>query len=174
MTLTVENGTGLSTADSYVSLVDAAAYHTKFGNTAWAAVVGGDPGREILLLKATRYIDAVYGPRFVGSRILSTQALAMPRYPVYATDDFLIDYAGQLVILARATSEMALRAISEDIYPDLANSGIVSSEAKAIGPISKATTYLGGKSPLKQYRLVEDILYPLIGGGLLCGEVVRS
>ena len=56
MTLTVENGSGLAGADSYVSQADATTYHDGRGNTAWTDLSSDEK-------------DAAYGTGFerVGS-----------------------------------------------------------------------------------------------------------
>ena len=74
MALVVEDGTGLSTAESYISVADADTYHSDRGNALWT---GTDAVKEEALRQATEYLDATYD--WKGSISLTTQALNWPR-----------------------------------------------------------------------------------------------
>lgn len=76
MALIVEDGTGLATAESYVSVSDADAYHVSFGNTDWAGY--STEQKEIALRRATVYIDSNY--TFAGEKYRLAQRLEWPRY----------------------------------------------------------------------------------------------
>jgi len=82
MALVVEDGTGKSTADSYISLVDAATRHTNLGNTAWAALAS-DAIREQYFRRSTEYMEGAYRQRWQGYKKTATQALSWPRSYVY-------------------------------------------------------------------------------------------
>lgn len=172
MALTVEDGTGVTSADAYQTLAAFRAYHTDYGN---ASVTGlSDAATEILIRKASRAIDAMYGRRLQGQRWKTTQGLQAPRYPVYHSDGFEIGTADQLVILGRACAELGLRAYTEDIYPDLDVTGAITSESASVGSISESKTYAGGSIPVKSYRIVDDIMAELLGAGALNMKVERS
>ena len=53
MTLVIEDGTGKSNAESYISVADADTYHSNRGNTDWAALTTAE--KERLLRIATDY-----------------------------------------------------------------------------------------------------------------------
>lgn len=75
MSLTVEDGTGLANADSYVSGADCLTYCTNRGLT-----FTNDAAGEQALRRATAAIDNRYRPRFVGYRShRRLQALEWPR-----------------------------------------------------------------------------------------------
>lgn len=76
MPLIVEDGTGLTTADAYVSLAEADAYFAT-RNTAWAAFSSTD--REAAIRAATSWMDDSYLGLWKGSRTVEAQALAWPR-----------------------------------------------------------------------------------------------
>ena len=78
MTLIVENGTGLTDADSYISLVDARSYSLKYGY----AIPADDNEAEIMLRKGALYID-LFECSFSGQRLVDTQSLAWPRINAY-------------------------------------------------------------------------------------------
>lgn len=64
MALTVEDGTIVAGADSYISAEDATAYHAARGNSAWAALTADAMDQHIR--KATDYMGQVYGLRCSG------------------------------------------------------------------------------------------------------------
>lgn len=78
MALIVEDGTGLSSADSYQTLVDARASAELLGLSLPAL----DADAEIALRNGARYVDRYEG-KFAGDRLLDTQSLAFPRENSY-------------------------------------------------------------------------------------------
>src|SRR4051794_18796289 len=117
MSLIVEDGTGLAGAESYISVVDATAYHAARGNTSWASLAS-DTVREQLLRKATAYMVQVYRAAWAGYRFSTTQALDWPRSYV-PIPDALGGYGSIPAYLAwtvvpndvkNACAELALRA----------------------------------------------------------------
>ena len=74
MALIIEDGTGKSDAESYVSATDFKAYAAKRGIT----VPADDAACEVLLIKAMDYL-AGYEDRWRGRRVTAAQALAWPR-----------------------------------------------------------------------------------------------
>lgn len=170
MALVVEDGSAVTNAESYVSIADASTYHTTWANTAWAAAAS-DAIREGALRKATRYLDATYGPRWKGHRSTATQALDWPRSWVYTREDYLVAANSVPQQLKDACAEMALKALSEDLMPDLSDTGTVSSESITVGSISSSTTFMGGKSPVKKYRAVDALVSTIVDGP---GELIRA
>lgn len=75
MALVVEDGTGLTNANSFVSVADADTYLADRGRTAWAALTTQQ--KEAALINATDFLNAAFG--WVGYRNTATQALAWPR-----------------------------------------------------------------------------------------------
>lgn len=74
MPLTIEDGTGIANADSYVTLVEARAYATKYGFT----LPADDTELEQLLCKATIYLET-RRHEYLGSKTTTIQALQFPR-----------------------------------------------------------------------------------------------
>jgi hypothetical protein len=101
--MTVEDGTGLSTANSYASVAEADAYHTLRGNTAWT---GADEVKEAALIRATSYITGEYSSRWPGYRSSATQALDWPRSEALDSDGYY--QSGVPVAVKVATIEAAL------------------------------------------------------------------
>ena len=88
MALTVEDGTGVAGADSYLSLSDADAYHEARNNTAWAAF--SDDEKEGRLRRAAQYVDGHYRPRLKGIKVAVDQSLAWPRSGVEDEDGYAL------------------------------------------------------------------------------------
>lgn len=154
MALEVEDGTGKDDAESYVSTADCDAYHTAMGND-WT---GTDAVKEAALRKATQYIDARY--TFRGEPVSEDQALSWP----------LQDIDWPVKALTQATCELALKALSGDLYADV-EAGEVQSET--VGPISVTYSRVsnGGQ---KRYALVDDLLAPYLRGSRYQAHIVRA
>ena len=152
MSLTVEDGTGLSTADSYVSIADALSYHAAMGNTAWAAATEG--AQEIALRRATQYLDTEY--RYRGIRRTTTQALEWPRV------NYESDYRAEewpVVAVEQATCEAALRALTDTLRADVSSDQVTE---ETVGPI---TIKYASKSGQTRYPVVASLLRRYVTGG---------
>lgn len=79
----VEDGTGLTDSNSYVSVVFADDYFTSRGNSDWLLL--DETEKEVLLIKATDYIDNIF--EWNGFKMGQNQALRFPRRE-------LVDYEG--------------------------------------------------------------------------------
>lgn len=162
MTLIVEDGTGLADAESYISVVYADDYHAKFSNSPdWA---GADlASKERALRLATQFTDLRYGARFRGVRKSIDQALEWPR--VEAADSplvFLLE-SSLPVKLKQATAEAALRALSEDLMPDVESPGRVVSESIQVGAIKESVSYdASGKGETKKFSRIDALMQPLL------------
>lgn len=118
MAITVEDGTGLTTADSFISLVDAAAYHTARGNSAWT---GTDTVKEQALVRATSYLEQKYGLKWAGYRKTSTQALSWPRQFVPMPNLLIPEYITDTSVpteIKNACAILALKALSAELVSD--------------------------------------------------------
>jgi len=170
MSLVVEDGSGKSNADSYVTLEGCDEYHASMGNTAW--VVDNEDAdniaaRETAIRKATAFIDRKYNGRFLGRRQGTSQALMWPRWNAIDEDGFVIEDVPDAV--KYATCEAALRAFQGmDLMPDMERGGQVIQET--IGPIS--TTYAAGAPAGTRYDMIEGLLRSCLSGGGL--RMVRA
>lgn len=170
MALDVETGTGSATAESYLSVADADIYHANYGNTSWASADEAD--KEVALRKATRFLDARYGQRWLGRRNSHDQALDWPRAYVHIEDEFWVDANSIPQKIKDATAVMAHLALTEDIYPDLdVDEGSKESAKIVVGPIEIEDKFLGGGEPVKFYRLVDDLVARYITSG---GQLYRG
>jgi len=163
MALTVEDGTGLSTADSYLSQANADTYIANHGNsTDWSGATS-DQKDEALRL-ATQWLDLTYGQRWKGIRSNSDQALDWPRSGVSDRDGRAIDTDELPQKLLDATAEMALRHITETdgIMPDEADAAPVKQEKIKVGEIEESVTYAAPKPQAKRFTIVTRLIADLI------------
>ena len=145
MSLDVEDGTGRTTAESYVSVADADAYHTKFGNTDWT---GTTAVKEVALRIATRYMDANY--TFCGVKQYLAQALQWPRVGYANYEQF-----PEPMIVA-ACCELARRSLAGELLEDTTRELIT---RETVGPISTHYAFKDGET---RYVLVDRMLRDLV------------
>jgi hypothetical protein len=164
MALIVEDGTGMATAESYTSVAEADLYFSNRANTAWAAL--GTPAKEASLRKATDYMGQVYRLRWKGVRVNGVQALDWPRGFVERDDYKYQGVNGASMIggyfyfpsdevpkeVKNACAELALKASSEELAPDLGQ-GII---REKIGPLE--TEYDKNSPQYTRYRAIDNLL----------------
>lgn len=173
MALIVEDGTGKSNAESYISVADATAYHAAMGNAAWAALAS-DTVREQLLRKATQYMGQVFNGKLSGYRTTNTQALDLPR--TYMTDSrknvsgwaYYEDSSTIPVEFKNTCAILALKASTVTLLPDIKPTLLSKSIA---GAISK--TYDPNSSPYTKFSEIESMLKPFFTNGGSKGFVHR-
>lgn len=158
MTLIVEDGTGIADAESYLAVADADTYHANRNNETWSDYSTAE--KEAALRKATQYIDGRWGRRFSGEMLSMSQALCWPRTPTDWPDEIPIP-------LKHACAELALRAASSELEPDLERGGAVVSQS--VGPLS--ITYSENAPGATRFAWVERIMARLVDPG---GMIVRS
>lgn len=157
MAMIVEDGTGLSSANSYLSIADADAYHSNRGNARWT---GADAVKEAALIKATDYIEREYGTRWAsGYKATADQALSWPRINAWDKAGYAIDNDIVPGAVEQATAELALTALTEDLH---AEQGQEKKRVK-VGPIE--TEFAEGSSPGPAYPKVDGILDGLVRSG---------
>ena len=158
MALIVEDGSGLDTAESYVSVADAGTYCTAHGLSAWT---GADAVKEAALRNATQYIDTTYN--FRSAKSYQYQSLEFPRQMWDWDADPL------MTRLRSATVELAVKALTENLFADVESSVVT---RVTVGPITKETQPVSTAGQ-KRYANVDALLKQLTTG--LGGvAVVRS
>jgi hypothetical protein len=157
MSLVVENGSGLASAESYISVDDADTYHSNRGNTDWAALTTAE--KERLLRIATDYMVAVYRLRWDGYRYVNTQALDWPRIYVPIRDICSVNAFPQYVDfdivptqVKNACAELALKANSETLLEDQSQVTI----REKVGPIE--VEYDKFSPQFKRYLQIDNSL----------------
>lgn len=160
MALEVEDGTGKANAEAYISVADADTYFSDRGYTLWATL--STPEKEQALRRSTDYMEAVYGPQWLGEKSTTTQALSWPRTGT--------DYASDLIPrpVARANAELAFRAASGELAPDLG----AQVKQETVGPIS--VTYADGARQQVRFQAVDAMLQGLLNGSAGMIKLVRG
>jgi hypothetical protein len=150
MAITVEDGTGLATADAYISEADADTYFAAIGNTTWSGASSGD--KEQAIVKATRYMEKRFGNKWKGIIASSTQALGWPRDYVYDKRGTELDDQVPTAI-AHACAEYALHALSNELIPSVIYPvadgapvpfGRINRKVEKVGPVYEETYYSTG------------------------------
>lgn len=144
MTLTVEDGTGLPSANSYISVADADAYFAERGNAAWAAL--DNAAKEVALIQGTEFIDLRWGQKLKGGQVSTEQALAFPRSGVYSAQGALYSADSVPRRVALACCEYALQSTAGALYgtPAAPSSGEVKKKKVQVGPVVTETEYFDG------------------------------
>lgn len=155
MALVVEDGSGLSTAESYVSVADADTRRTNLGSdAAWTAATTA--AKEAALRKATEYLEQAYRNRWQGYRQTTTQALSWPRNSVVIDINTQIATDIVPVEVRNACADLALKALSETLAADLTR-GVV---REKVGPIE--TEYDRASPQAVRYRAIDMALAPYL------------
>jgi hypothetical protein len=145
--LVVEDGTGIATANSYVTLAEVATYHTDRNNTSWGSA--STASQTAAVIDATRYLDTEFSWDG-GMRVSSTQALLWPRKMMYDMEGFAL--SGIPTVLKNAACELALVVLTEDILAAQDRE----TKSETVGPIS--VVYTAGASPRKKYPFIRRLL----------------
>lgn len=197
MAFTVEDGNGLPTANAYIDIAFADAYWADRGDTSWAAAT--DPVKQVAIIKATDYIDRVFGERFKGSKAFVTypkpdesvdQALEFPRVdqePWIGTTNWSISSVQfpsppekpvqMPKALKQACAEYALRALLNGKLltdPTVDESGVqLATKTENVGPIQTTYVYFnaGGVQITQPYPAADLLLTSLLKPG---GRVIRG
>jgi len=159
MSVVVEDGTGLETANSYISLTDADTYHSDRGNATWAAAT--EAVRNAALINATQWLDGKYRGRWAGFRGSADQALDWPRYAAYDIDGYYLDSDAVPARIPYAAAEAALAIVDgTDLSPALDRGGRVKREK--VGPID--TEFFDGAPARTVLSAVSDLVKGYVGG----------
>jgi len=168
MALIVEDGSIVTGAESYCTVAFANTYLANRGYTAWDALDDTD-AKEPALRKATDYMLAMFKGRWQGTIVDEDQALDWPRYGVIV-DGYDVAYDSVPLAVQKACAELAYRASTADLSPDLSQ-GVLS---ESVGPIS--VTYDKSSPQFTRYRAIDALLSPYLkAGGSGCSMgVIRS
>lgn len=176
MALVIEDGTGKSNSESYVSVADTQAYAELRGLEFDAS----DEDAEAALRRATTWIDARYRSGFSGYRVnRRNQSLEWPRHDAYDAADNYVTYNTVPREIVQATEEAAIRELVEpgSLSPDLVT-GETMKRVK-VGPIeidyaSSSDAY--DNRPIS--TVIDDILSSLLvysgGSTRISGFTERS
>ncbi len=161
MSIIVEDGTGVAGAVSYMTVVEADAYHSARGMSLWFDLT--EPNKEQALVRATDFMLQRYRLRWKGYRYTQAQRLDWPRAGVVTEGAhsagyglFQVPYNSVPEEVKSACAELALRAsigtLSEDISPRILQ--------ETVGPIT--VKYDKDSSQYVSYPQVDGFLKPLL------------
>lgn len=181
MTLTIEDGTIVSGADSWVTVAEWEAYADAYGYTIQAA---DDAAKEVILRTAQRAISTRY--TFKGLPVSADQATCIPRYWGNRIKGFPV---GPTVIpqdFKDAQCEMA-NAIDQGADPlglrtaDNIQKGAVTGSRSKAGPVEAETTYSETSGAvgydalsMGNYTAVKALLGPYMQSGAGQVRVLRG
>ena len=162
MAIITENGTGLSTAETLVSVADCSAYHLARGNNNWATITTAQ--MEEALRRASDYMLQVYSLKWAGYRKNSTQALDWPRYNVpyiRGINVFSANYDSDSVpqLVKNAACELAFKAAQGELAPDVTQT-VVSEKVDVLEVV-----YDKNSPQYAQFRAIDNLLAPFLKSG---------
>lgn len=166
---TVEDGSGLTDANSYASVAFADSYHEGYGNpSTWTSL--STYQKQDYLRQATRAADERYGMRWYGVRSTDDQALDWPR--AYVVDRSGNEVSEDVVPVAvkNWTARAALMIASGySLIAQVETSATIASESlSSPSGASKSVTYRdGGKAESPKFPALDAMLRSagLIDGG---------
>lgn len=182
MALIVEDGTGLATAESYISVAAADTYFTNYARniSAWASDTTAN--KEQWLREAAQTLDAIFAGQWKGKRIDGDQALSFPRSGVETSDGYTVASNAVPTAVERAACELAWKHLNDSgpsattgdttgIVPDSATGANITEETVKAGPITETIKYTGEKMSQATFNKVKMILSEFL---LPRGSVVRA
>lgn len=200
MTLVVEDGNGLPTANTWVAVAYADAYFSLRGVAAWG--IATNENKEAALVRSCDYIETVWSTKFLGSKAFASandeaidQALSFPRDTreawigsanyadvqyIYPSNAFVVQPLVKPVQipvnLKKAQCEYALRALVAGLLKDpiVDNTGaMITGKTTTVGPVTTSVQYYatGGIQVTRPYPAADLLLQSLVRSG---GQVIRG
>ena len=153
LSFVVEDGSGLASATSFVSVAYANSYATIHGKTQWSALT--DEQKEITLVLASDYINSQYNWR--GEPVSPSQALALPRGGFSIPSG--AHSTGVPACVKKATAELATRCFTSEggsvsyiqLVEDIQMAGSIKSYKNKLDVMEEQVTY-ASPSDLKDVR----------------------
>ena len=149
--LVIEDGSGLSNAESYIDLAYLTAYATKRG----LAIAGIT---EANIIKAMDYFESAY--QFKGTKLVETQALAFPRY--------INNEVVYPVRIKNAVCELAIKSKSAELLADSERA----TKREKVGDIE--IEYSEYSKDETNYNFVINLITPWLLGSGISGSLVRT
>lgn len=169
MAFVVEDGTGLTNSNSYVSVAEFQAYWLDRGIDMTQYTIDQ---KQVSLVLASEHVDIFFGPLLLGYKLVTDQAMEFPRACLYDRSWVLQEGVPRKV--KSAVSEYAKRHLADNVVlaPDPTSdpSGLqVQSMFKKAGPLEKRIVYTTGAPRLipkfpKADALLKDFTWGTSGG----------
>lgn len=182
MAFIVEDGTGLTNANAYISAANARTYWADVGvtfdNPDSVPSVALPLTLQMAIIAATRYIELRFRYRFKGHRefpattepVFAGQALSWPRLCVYRPDDYCNLVTGVPIEIINATAEYMKRALSSEglVSDPTATDAFTTGEREKIGPLETEVQRLPGIIQFRPYPTADLLLVGLLNSGNYC------
>jgi hypothetical protein len=176
MAIVVEDGTGKSDAESYLSVEEFKTYADGVG---YDYSDYTDTQIEQALRRGTMWFDAIYGVLLAGDLVSTTQALALPQ-------DNLYDYRGNLApsdsiapVFKKATAEGVYRELvsPNSLLPVVVETEIIKSvKVDTIG-VEYEKSSRGAYGSIPSLSVVDGMMRPWVGirnAGVVTGRAERG
>lgn len=169
MTLVVEDGTGLTTSNGFVSVAYVDSYladRARSSENSWQS--NATSAKEAAIIAATDYIEQRFRHRYKGTRANETQALGWPRSYVVDSDGYTLDDESLPSALEKATAEYAVRALAGSLQPDptVSDSGkAITRSREKVGPLETEFEYESGGGAAyitRPYPAADNLLRDLL------------
>lgn len=164
MGFTVEDGTGITGANAYVTTAYADAHHGDRGNTKWTDSSVTTAEKQQAIVRATDYLDKRFGRKFIGLRDKRLQSLEWPRVNAVDRDGHALDDQVPPQV-EKACAEYALRALLANVLsPDVPSPvpsqdmrfGETSGVATGTGEIVEESFKAGPVEETIKYKSISD------------------
>jgi hypothetical protein len=174
---TVEDGSGLSNANSYVTVAEADQYLENTGrknSTTWGSK--GTADKQAALTQAFFYMKARWQDRWMGIARYENQSGDWPRYSAYKRSGFLYEANEIPTEVKQAQIEYALVAVDTSLFPNPAYDDTnrpVLEKTEKVDVLMESTRYADGSKPQtwRKYPLADNLISFLLGGG---SELLRA
>jgi hypothetical protein len=159
----VEDGNGLSTATSYITVAELKQYWDNVGYD-YSELSTNELQQKIN--KATSIIDSEYLHQWPGYRSTDTQTLEWPRYAAYYVDGYAIAETIIPVELKNAVSEMVYAmANGATLQPTITAPGVIEEQYVRVDVIQQRVKYSSTfLNPKDTVYAVQDALARITGG----------
>ena len=169
MALVLEDGTGLSTSNAFVSITEANAYFVARSDTTWTAVAPTDALKEGAILYATRILSNCYEwPGTILDDGATPQALAWPRNYAWDRDGRELLLVPSLV--KDATCELAKFELSNPAATAVSRNQTLSSVS--LGKL--AVSFRDDAPTLAFLPFISKLLAPILIGSSFTARAIRG
>lgn len=165
LTLIVETGSVVPNANAYIDIGYVDSYVEAQLEDNWTAL--SDSEKALSIVRATRSIDQLYGPRFASStQSGSNQYLMFPRQSFWTRFNNRLVQGNEIPReLKDAVAELSIMAaVGAELAPTLNKDDTLTQEVVTVGPITTSKTYSKSiqTESYTDFRRIDLILQPIL------------
>jgi len=159
-TFIVEDGSGKSDANAFVSVVEADQITENYGaSTAWSGAT--EAVKQNAIREATWFMNMQYS--WKGYRYYTTQSLQWPRYECYDDEGNYIDVDVVPERVKEACAYLALKVVGgSTLLEDLENASTVKRTKDVIGPLTEEIEYVKGEEAGVNWQIADKLVSPYV------------